>query len=1188
MTDSRSTSPTRTATSIAPPDAPATLPGGAAPVSAFRAPAPTESLTLLFTDIEGSTVLVQRLGAAGYVEIQSAHNALVRAAIAAHGGRELATHGDAFFAVFATATDGLGAAMAAQRALADHAWPADGAVRVRMGLHTGRARPTAEGFVGVDVNRAARICDAANGGQVFVSAATAEAVGLVESSAEAAEAAGRVEAAATTAAPVGLRMRDLGEHRLKDLRFAERLLQVVADGLPDVTLAPRTAGEVTTRDRIVVLDPAAPADDPSRLDASPTVVERTVAETLAALLAVVRGDARTVVLTPEQVRAAARHRPADWTEFRLGRVAEWSQPHYRLDGRFVDLALLVDQGEDAASGRWAARQERFDDLGALLAAVPEPAVVVLGPPGSGKSTLLRRLELDAAIAGVRAGEVSSPIPFFIQLNQYKSAAPGQPLPAPGDWLAARWAERFPDLPALDGLLGAGRMVLLLDALNEMPAASDREFRASVGLWKDWLVALAVSRPGNRAVFSCRTLDYSAPLSTPALRVPQVQIEALSDDRVRAFLRLYSPARGADIWAAIAGTPQLDALRAPFFLALLVDQVETSGDVAGDRAGLFTGFVRQSLRREVERGSPLFAGVGAKDLSPLLASRDVRRIARWQWRDAYELPERGALVPRLSALAYGMQERDTDGEGGQVRVDYDAALALIDHPRDADIVRAGVSIAVLDEDPAADEVLYRHQLIQEYFAARALARAPRPERAAAPWRAADIRPSVRELIDTLPPAETLPPLPQSGWEETTVLAAVLAEDPAEFIRGLMAANLPLAGRCAVQPRVRERLPADLLHDLRWALVGRSRDAGADLRARIAAGLALGWLGDPRFERRVGPYGEYLLPPVIEIPGGVYPIGEDQPIVDPATGKDDRAHMPRHDVAIAGFAVGQLAVTNAEYAHFMAAGGYDDERWWETAAGLAWQRGETTAEGPKRNARDGLRLIREIPRLLEEWHKSGQMDDDIYERWQMRLAMTEAELEAHLAKLYPGGRESEPRWWRDERFNHPSQPVVGISWYEARAYCAWLSAQTGHAWRLPTEVEIEATARGLGGRHHAYGGTFDAAKGNMLETRLKRPTPGGVFVEGDTPEGVGDTQGNVDTWTSSLWGVDPDEPDFTYPFVGSDGRENLEAPPGASRVVRGGSWYSGVSHFARACFRNRTNPDVRSNSVGFRLIRPAPNP
>jgi hypothetical protein len=174
--------------------------------------------------------------------------------------------------------------------------------------------------------------------------------------------------------------------------------------------------------------------------------------------------------------------------------------------------------------------------------------------------------------------------------------------------------------------------------------------------------------------------------------------------------MYSPVRGAALWSAIAGTPQLEALRAPFFLALLVDQVEATGEMAGDRAGLFTGFVRQALKREVERDNPLFS------LEGLLASRDVRRIAQWQWRDAYDLPERGALVPRLSALAYGMQYGETDGEQSQVRVDYDAALELVDHPHDADIVKAGLAISVLDEDPAADEVLYRHQLVQEYFAA----------------------------------------------------------------------------------------------------------------------------------------------------------------------------------------------------------------------------------------------------------------------------------------------------------------------------------------------------------------------------------------------------------------------------------------------------------------------------------------
>ncbi|MCE7938299.1 MAG: hypothetical protein DYG90_06905 [Chloroflexi bacterium CFX6] len=529
----------------------------------------------------------------------------------------------------------------------------------------------------------------------------------------------------------------------------------------------------------------------------------------------------------------------------------------------------------------------------------------------------------------------------------------------------------------------------------------------------------------------------------------------------------------------------------------------------------------------------------------------------------------------------------------MRVDYDTALELLDHPRHEDIVKAGLAIGVLDEDPAADEVLYRHQLIQEYFAARILAREPRPELMAAPWLAADIRPSVRELLETLPPAETLPPLPTTGWEETTVLAAVMAADAEAFVRGVMATNLALAGRCAAQIAARRvggakdssPLPHAFLDDLRWALVHRSRDPEADLRARIAAGLALGWLGDPRFERRDGPHGAYLMPPLIAIAGGVYPIGEDEPIFDLEAGDDDRAHVPRHDVAIAGYAIGQFAVTNAEYACFMAAGGYDDERWWSTEAGRAWQRGEGTAEGPKQGARHGLRFIRKNPRLLEDWHDSGQVDDDMYERWQRRLAMTEVEFEAHLAELYPGGRETEPRYLRDERHNNPLQPVVGICWHEARAYCAWLSAQTGLVWRLPTEVELEAAARGRAGRLYAYGEVFDAAKGNTLGSRLKRPTPVGVFVEGDTPEGASDMAGNVAMWTSSQWGEEEDEPDWRYPYDAADGREALEAPASALRVARGGSWL-GVYHLARAACRGGFSPAARNVNVGFRVVRAAP--
>ena len=149
-------------------------------------------------------------------------------------------------------------------------------------------------------------------------------------------------------------------------------------------------------------------------------------------------EGEAVTLTPSEALELARHKPVNWREYRLGPIAEWSQPRYRLDGRFVGLTLLIDQGEEAVQGRWAAREEQYEDLGEPLSGTDEPAIVVLGPPGGGKSTLLRRLELDTAIAGLR-GEAGSDerITFFISLNTYKPDEPGQALPSPTKWLNDR-------------------------------------------------------------------------------------------------------------------------------------------------------------------------------------------------------------------------------------------------------------------------------------------------------------------------------------------------------------------------------------------------------------------------------------------------------------------------------------------------------------------------------------------------------------------------------------------------------------------------------------------------------------------------------------------------------------------------------------------------------------------------------
>src|SRR5919198_3515224 len=128
---------------------------------------PTGTVTLLSTDIEGSTRLLRALGER-YEEALADHRRLLRAAFSEHGGCEVDTQGDAFFYAFERAHDAVAAAVAAQRALAAHAWPDGIPLRVRIGIHTGEPSTTGEGYVGIDVHRVARVMSAGHGGQVLL------------------------------------------------------------------------------------------------------------------------------------------------------------------------------------------------------------------------------------------------------------------------------------------------------------------------------------------------------------------------------------------------------------------------------------------------------------------------------------------------------------------------------------------------------------------------------------------------------------------------------------------------------------------------------------------------------------------------------------------------------------------------------------------------------------------------------------------------------------------------------------------------------------------------------------------------------------------------------------------------------------------------------------------------------------
>jgi class 3 adenylate cyclase len=178
---------------------------------------PSGTVTLLFSDIEGSTRLLQQLEE-HWSEVLRAHNRILREAFAAAGGREVDRQGDAFFAVFARARDAVTAAAEAQRALTAHEWPDGARVRVRMGIHTGEPSVNEEGYLGVDVVRGSRICAAARGGQVIVSETTRA---LVRDE--------RLD---------GLEVRELGEHRLKDFDEPEPLYELVISGAEHAGVEP--------------------------------------------------------------------------------------------------------------------------------------------------------------------------------------------------------------------------------------------------------------------------------------------------------------------------------------------------------------------------------------------------------------------------------------------------------------------------------------------------------------------------------------------------------------------------------------------------------------------------------------------------------------------------------------------------------------------------------------------------------------------------------------------------------------------------------------------------------------------------------------------------------------------------------------------------------------------------------------
>lgn len=503
-----------------------------------------------------------------------------------------------------------------------------------------------------------------------------------------------------------------------------------------------------------------------------------------------------------------------------------------------------------------------------------------------------------------------------------------------------------------------------------------------------------------------------------------------------------------------------------------------------------------------------AGDGAGDL-PANRGDLVRRFITSD-RVLYPVPQdlRSRLVRSLEALAWRM------AEAGTLEIDeetlYDE-LAAVRGRRTYALDEMRQYLQATGLLVALGEERYRllHQLVQEYGAAAYLAAQAQC-------------------------AEQLPQLAQQEWwRESCVLTLWLR-------------------------------PALQTPDYLLRLMG---DAQVDLRVRVAAGEVLATVGDPRFVRkRYANDVEAIEPEMVTIPAGEAVLGGEDPEAYDWEKPECRVPVRTFDLAI-------YPVTNAEFACFIEAGGYDDLSLW-SAAGQAWLAGEVKLDAGSEATYRRLhqQLVANTENFLERLNAVATISEqakDTY-RWLAGLS-EEKNVRNWMRWRSSGGQQQQPLFWQDGRFNGCNQPVVGVNWYEASAYAAWLTKVTGQAYCLPTEAEWEWAAR-RNGRRYPWGNTWDANACNWQDSKLNRPNPVGVFAFSATDDGLHELAGNVYEWTATLY--------RGYPYLAEDGREDPQAE--GRRVVRGGSWSTNRTNVRCTC-RSWTDLRSRDNCHGFRLAR-----
>ncbi len=751
--------------------------------------------------------------------------------------------------------------------------------------------------------------------------------------------------------------------------------------------------------------------------------------------------------------------------------------------------------------------------------------VILGDPGAGKTTTQQKLAFDAAYALLRGEKVR--IPLFVRLSQQKNLDPYA-------FLKKEWERRIGS--SFAEALASGRILILADGINEIAREKRNEVLSA------WRIFEQEYRGRNQLIFSGRTLDYDNQLN-----LPRVQVEPLDRPRISEFLKKHQ-AEGLEEMLDDTQSRLHEMASNPlnlFVLAMVYLKAGKNLAVLKNRGRLFFSFTQELLLNE----------------------------QLWH-PDEISTDNKVALYAQL---AYAMQKQSvgTTFDLQKAQEALPATITIMGEEltlNKARLFHFGRGATILDPVTNPD-IRFYHHLLQEYFAARELLRRfNQGEDLRDFWRAP-------RFVEEMPPVDIgeWDPLPEpltTGWEVTTILAVGLAPNPQKLIEAVRTVNPILAGRCLdeaglAEPEklaeIKEKTQANLLADL--------YNPKIDLRARLLSGLILGRIGDPRFPVEKVNGIKVILPKMVTVPAGEYLIGS------PENDKDAfENESPPTKIKLDSFKIGKWSLTNAEYACFMEAGGYENEAYWTTDLARRWLAGEEVTGG---QFASWLSIWKQLQDMSDNWREqfeqAGSVSPEQLDSLEYAKGLTEDELKEWLGKGLNEKSRSQPAYWNDARFNNPSQPVVGITWFEAQAYSTWLSELTGTSYRLPTEAEWEASARGLPKRNrvrvYPWGDDWDKNKANSIEGRVQKTSPVGAYTAAGNLGSfkTEDQSGNVWNWTSSLY--------LPYPY---DAQSEIFEAEG-ERTLRGGSWPDSGRNL-RAASRDSYVPDNFNFLIGFRLLSP----